>query len=171
MEEKMSDLPLIKLTAGEILEETEEKAIAVPPGTTIREALRLMMEKKIGSILIMEGEEVKGIWTERDLMKDTMSPGFDPETAQIGDHMSTTLHYAAWEDTVLQLMDKFFGYRIRHLLIKKGGKFAGLLSAGSVVRAGLTERTRQLKELNTMVSWEFYEDWKWSKKKKEQDEA
>ena len=165
MEEKANDLPLIKLTAGEILEEKEEKAIGVPPDTTIREALRLMMEKKIGSILVMEGEEVKGIWTERDLMKDTMSPGFDPETARIGDHMSVNLHYAAWEDTVLQLLDKFFGYRVRHLLVRKEGTFAGLLSAGAVVRAGLTERTKQLKELNTMVSWEFYEDWKWSKKK------
>lgn len=172
MKEKISDLPLIRLTAGEILEERgqEEKAIGVPPDTTIREALRLMLEKKIGSILVMEGEEVKGIWTERDLMCNTMSPDFDPGTAKIVDHMSANLHYAAWEDTVLQLIDKFFGYRIRHLLIKKEGKFAGLLSAGAVIRAGLSERTRQFKELNTMVSWEFYEDWKWSKKK-DRDEA
>ena len=167
MEEKISDQPLITLTAGEILEEKDEKAIRVSPDTTIREALQIMLEKGIGSMLVMEGDEVKGIWTERDLMRDTVTAGFDPGTAKIGDHMSTNLHYASWDDTVLQLLDKFLGYRIRHLLIEKEGKFAGLLSAGSVVRAGLTERTKQLKELHTMVSWEFYEDWKWSRKKKE----
>ena len=126
-----------------------------------------MLEKGIGSILVMEGEEVRGIWTERDLMRDTLAPGFDPDTTKVKDCMSTKLHYASWNDNVLQLLDKFLGHRIRHLLIEREGKFAGLLSAGSVVRAGLTERTKQLKELQTMVSWEFYEDWKWSKKKKE----
>jgi signal-transduction protein with cAMP-binding, CBS, and nucleotidyltransferase domain len=167
MEEKISDLPLMKLTAGEILEEKDEKAISVSPDTTIRAALQIMLEKGIGSILVMEGEEVKGIWTERDLMKDTLSQDFDPDTTKIGDRMTTDLHYASWNDSVLQLMDRFLGLRIRHLLIEKEGKFAGLLSAGTVVRAALTERSKQLKELNTMVSWEFYEDWKWSRKKKE----
>jgi CBS domain-containing protein len=167
MEEKISDQPLITLTAGEILEDKEEKAISVTPETTIYEALRVMLEKRIGSILVMEGDEVKGIWTERDLMSDAVVEGFDPRTAKVGDHMSTNLHYGSWDDTVLQLLDKFLGYRIRHLLIRKEGEFVGLLSAGTVVRAGLTERTRQLKELNAMVSWEFYEDWKWSRKEKE----
>lgn len=167
MKEKTRDLPLIKLTAGEILEENDEKAICVPPDTTIAGALHIMLEKGIGSILVTEGDEVKGIWTERDLMRDTVTAGFNPDTAKVGDHMSTTLHYASWDDSVLQLLDKFLGYRIRHLLIEKEGKFAGLLSAGTVVRAGLTERTKQLKKLHTMVSWEFYEDWKWSRKKKE----
>jgi CBS domain-containing protein len=167
MEEKISDLPLMKLTAGEILEEKDEKAVSVTPDTTVRASLEIMLRKGIGSILVMEGEEVKGIWTERDLMKDSLSPGFNPDTAKIGDLMTTRLHYAEWDDPVLSLLDKFLGLRIRHLLIRKEGRFVGLLSAGTVVRAGLTERTRQLKELNTMVSWEFYEDWKWSRKKKE----
>ena len=111
MEEKIGDLPLIKLTAGEILEEKEEKAFSVPPDTTIREALRLMLEKKMGSVLVMEGGEVKGIWTERDLMKDTLAPGFDPQEAKIGDHMSVNLHYADWNDTVLQLGTSSSGKR------------------------------------------------------------
>ena len=108
-----------------------------------------------------------GIWTERDIFKDTLSLYFDPYTTKIGDRMTTYIHYASGNDSVLQLMDRFLGLRIRHLLIEKEGKFAGLLSAGTVVRAALTERSKQLKELNTMVSWEFYEDWKWSRKKKE----
>jgi len=167
MEEKISDLPLIKLTAGQILEDREEKAISVLPDTTIFDALRLMLEKEVGSVLVMEGDEVRGIWTERDLMRDTVKEGFDPKKAKVGDCMSSQLHYASWGAPVLELLDKFLGHRVRHLLIEKDGKFAGLLSAGSVVRAGLTERTRQLKELNTMVSWEFYEDWKWRKKDRE----
>jgi CBS domain-containing protein len=169
MEEKTGGLPLMKLTAGQILESKDEKAICVSPDTTIRGALQIMLEKEIGSVLIMEGEEVRGIWTERDLMKDVLAPGFDPDTTMVKDCMSTHLHYASWDDTALQLLDKFLGYRIRHLLIEREGRFAGLLSAGSVVRAGLTERTKQLKELHNMVSWEFYEDWKWSKKKSEKD--
>lgn len=170
MEENVRDLPLLKLTAGQILEDIDEKSLSVTPETTIHEALLRMLEKGFGAVLVMEGDDVRGIWTERDLMRDVVQAGFDAGKAQIKDHMSTDLHYASWNDTVLVLLDNFFGHRIRHLLIERDGKFQGVLSAGAVVRAGLTERTKQLRELNAMVSWEFYEDWKWNRKKKKEGE-
>jgi signal-transduction protein with cAMP-binding, CBS, and nucleotidyltransferase domain len=155
----------LRITAGEVLEGLEEVDFSVTPDTTIHDALQQMLKRQKGAVLIMEENEVKGIWTERDLMGDTVSETFNPGSAKVGDHMSTDLHYASWNDSIMALMDKYLGLRIRHLLIEKDGKFAGLLSAADVVRAALTERTKQLEELNTMVSWEFYEDWRWRKKK------
>jgi signal-transduction protein with cAMP-binding, CBS, and nucleotidyltransferase domain len=167
MEERAAGFPLTTLTAGEILREQEEKALSVTPDTTICDALRLMVDGETGSVLVMEGGKVLGIWTERDLMQDILTEQFDMNTARIGDHMSTDLHYASSDDPIFLLLDKFFGYRIRHLLIQDKGEFAGLLGMSEVIRASLTEMARQVKELNTMVSLDFYEGWKWRKKKKE----
>jgi|TARA_B100000809_G_C15051966_1_gene499238 signal-transduction protein with cAMP-binding, CBS, and nucleotidyltransferase domain len=57
-------------------------------------------------------------------------------------------------------MDKFFGLRLRHLLIEQDGEFIGLLSIGDVVRSALRQRTRELEELQQVANWEYYAEWK-----------
>ena len=58
-------------------------------------------------------------------------------------------------------MDKFLGRRIRHLLIEENGKYIGMLSGGDVMKCVIHEKDAELKQLNSMVSWDYYEDWKW----------
>ena len=59
------------------------------------------------------------------------------------------------------LKDKFLGLKLRHLLIEKEGKYIGLLSIGDVIKASIQEKDQELKNLNAMVSWEYYENWRW----------
>jgi signal-transduction protein with cAMP-binding, CBS, and nucleotidyltransferase domain len=152
-------------TAEQILQDKETDLISVTPETPITEALRLMIKNHIGAILIKDKEIIVGIWTERDLMRNTVSAGFDPQTAQIGDYMTTSLPSAPHTDTVYQLLDKFLGMRLRHLLIQKNGDYIGLLSTGDVIKASLQEKDQELKALNAIVSWEYYENWQWRKKR------
>ncbi len=86
-------------TAEEILQEKARDIISVTPDTTIEEALQLMSYHKIGAILIKEGEHIVGIWTERDLMRNVLSPGFDIRQARIGDYMTTNLLSAPHTDS------------------------------------------------------------------------
>ena len=58
-------------------------------------------------------------------------------------------------------MDKFLGLRLRHLPVEKEGEFIGLLSVGDVLKASLHEKTEELEKLNGMVSWDYYEEWRW----------
>jgi signal-transduction protein with cAMP-binding, CBS, and nucleotidyltransferase domain len=74
--------------------------------------------------------------------------------------MTRGLSYAPHTDTVYELMDKFLGLRLRHLLIRKGEDFIGLLSIGDVTKACLQARTKELEELHEVVSWEYYEEWR-----------
>ena len=147
--------------AGDIIEKKGVHVISVPVDTTIRAALETMVKNKIGAMLVIgENDKVSGIWTERDLMRNTITDGFDPDTAKIGDLMSTNLQFAPHTATVYELMDKFLGLRLRHLLIQKDGEYIGLLSIGDAIRACLREKTDELHDLNAIVSWEYYEDWK-----------
>jgi signal-transduction protein with cAMP-binding, CBS, and nucleotidyltransferase domain len=151
-------------TAEQILEEKGGEMIWVAADSTVEEALKIMVEKNIGAILVKEGEEIVGIWTEHELLSDILTEGFDPKTARIRDFMTTDLQSAPHNATVYQLMDKFLGMRLRHLLIIKEGKYIGLISSGDVTKASLTEKTAELEKLNAMVSWEYYEDWRWKSK-------
>lgn len=151
-------------TAEEILQEKEREIISVPKTTTINNALKIMVEKKIGAMLVKENDDIVGIWTERDLMRNLVTDGFDPETAEIGNHMSTNLQFVANTDSVYALQDKFLGMRLRHLLVKKGDSYIGMLSIGDVIRAILIDKTTELENLNAKYNWEYYEDWKFKNK-------
>lgn len=157
---------MITLTAEEIALHKQEEILFVPPGTTVYDAVKLILEKNGTAVLVREKEKVTGIWTERDLLRDVTLEGFDLKTAKIGDYMSSPVISAPHTDTVLQLIDKFLGLKVRHLMIEKGGECIGLLYVRDAIRAALTERTREFEELDKMVSWEYYEDWKWKKKHK-----
>jgi signal-transduction protein with cAMP-binding, CBS, and nucleotidyltransferase domain len=151
-------------TAEEILQDKDGKLIKASPDTTIIEALRIMIKNQVGAILVEKNGDIIGIWTERDLMRNTVNENFNPGTARLGDYMTTGLVSAPHNDTVYHLLDKFLGMRIRHLLIKKDEKFIGMLSTGDVIKASMQEKDLEMKKLNAMVSWEYYENWQWRKK-------
>ena len=139
--------------------------ISVSPDTTLYDALIIMVKKNIGAMLIKNDDKIVGIWTERDLMKNTLKSGFDPKIAKIKDHMTKTLISTPHNATVYNLQDKFVGKRLRHLLVEKDGEFIGILSPGDVMRATLDEKDHELKDLNAKVSWDYYEDWRWKTRK------
>jgi CBS domain-containing protein len=151
------------ITAEEMVKQKGREIISTPPDTTIHDALQVMLAHRIGAILVKEGNHFVGIWTERDLMANAVTPGFDPNTARIGDYMVTGLQSAPHDESALRLFDKFLGICLRHLLIEKDGKFIGLLSTGDVIKTCLVEKTLELKQLNSIVGWEYYENWRWKR--------
>lgn len=151
-------------TAEDILKEKSGDIITVSPDTSIYDALTIMNKINIGAILVKQDNKFVGIWTERNLMKDVLKDGFDLNACKIKDYMTKDLICAEHNDSIPQLQDKFLGKRLRHLLIRKDDKFIGLLSAGDVTRASLIAKTEELKSLNAICSWEYYENWQWKKK-------
>jgi signal-transduction protein with cAMP-binding, CBS, and nucleotidyltransferase domain len=147
-------------TAADILKNNVHDIASVPADTILFDALILMSKKKVGAMLVKTGEEYVGIWTERDLMRQVIQDGFDLKTAKIGDYMVTDLKYSDASETAYDMMDKFLGLRLRHLLIKEEGQVIGVLSIGDVIKATLREKKDEIESLNTLVSWEYYEEWK-----------
>ncbi|MBT3341938.1 MAG: CBS domain-containing protein [Gemmatimonadetes bacterium] len=147
-------------TAEQILQDKGGELIAVAQETVVVEALKIMVESKVGSILIKDGSRIVGIYTERDLMRNTIEPTFDPTKTTMSEVMTVGLRYAPHTDTAFELMDKFLGLRLRHLLIDRKGEFIGLLSIGDAVRSALQIRTTELATLQKIANWEYYEEWK-----------
>ena len=147
--------------AEQIVNDKKRSMITVPIGTTIHDALQTMGQNHIGAILVTDQGRIVGIWTERDLMRNTLESDFNARSARIEDYMTRDLLTAPHTDSIYLLLDKFLGRRLRHLLIEKEGEIIGILSTGDVIRASLQEKTRELQELNAIVSWEYYENWGW----------
>lgn len=151
-------------TAKDLLDQKDVQPIYVSPDATIYEALLKMSANKIGAMLIEDENGVVGIYTERDLLNNSVREGFDPKTAKISDYMSTTLVKVPSDCTIYQMMDIFLGKRIRHLLVEDNGQFVGLLSTGDVVKASLMIKTQEVEKLNKIVNFEYYSNWQWKKK-------
>ena len=153
-------------TAENILKDKRiPNMVTVSENTTIFEAVKLMVSNNIGAMLVTQNEQIKGIWTERDFLRNMLEPGFDPKTARIGDYMKTDLKSAAHDTPIIKLEEIFLGLYIRHILIKKKKKYIGMLSIGDVIRASLVSKDDEIKNLNKIASWEYYENWKGPRKR------
>lgn len=151
-------------TAKKMVADKGREIVSVPVGTTLCATLKEMNQKKVGAILVTRDEKIIGIWTERDLMRDIIRERFDLKDALVEDYMTTQLISAPHTDTVFNLMDKFLGLRVRHLLIEEDGNIIGLVSGGDVMKCVIHEKDTELRQLNSMVSWDYYENWKWKSK-------
>lgn len=151
-------------TAEAIIAEKGNEIVTVSKEQTLFEAIQLMNEKKIGAILVQEGDEMVGIWTERDYLRNSSDPDFKPQAVKVGDFMSSPLHFASHDANLTQLEEMFLGLYVRHLPVQKDDQFIGMISIGDVLRANLLEKDSKIKELNSMASWQYYENWGWNRK-------
>ncbi len=134
--------------------------MTISSNASVYQALTLMTQNHVGSVVVTEDEKIIGIYTERDMMFHVLEEGFDPKSSRLKDHMSENLISANVEEQAYQLYDKFLGRRVRHLLIEENGDYIGLLSVGDVMKANLQQKTEELDELHDMVNLEYYENWK-----------
>lgn len=147
-------------TARDILQEKSGHMVTVSTEATVYQAVKIMNQNRIGAIVVVDEGRIVGIWTERDLMYCVLNEDFDPKTELVSASMTTNLISAHMNDQAFVLYDKFLGRRIRHLLIEQDGEYVGILSVGDVMRANLQQRAEEYKDLNEMVSLEYYENWK-----------
>jgi CBS domain-containing protein len=153
-------------TAEDILIDKNREMVCISPDRTIREAVHIMTDNNIGAILVKKEGKILGIWTERDLLYNINLPEFNPDRERVGDHMTTSLYTTRYDTPLLKIKEMFLGLFIRHIIVEKDGKYIGLLSIGDVLRTSLIEQDHQIKELNAMAGWEYYENWRWDRKKR-----
>ncbi len=152
-------------TAEDILKDKQRDIVSISWDRTVHQACRKMVDNKIGAILVKKNDEYVGIWSERDMLRNIISKGFNPKTEKVGDYMTSPLRTASHRTRIYKLEEMFLGLFLRHLLIEKDGEHIGMISIGDVLRAGLLEKDRQFKEINDFVSWDYYENWRAGRQK------
>lgn len=106
----------------------------VPTSVTVIEAVQKMNQHKVGAVLVLNGEKLAGIFTERDVLTRVIAASLDPKVTPITQAMSANVLTVGPEATVQQVMDIFAEKRCRHLPVIQNGKLVGLISIGDVSR-------------------------------------
>ena len=123
-----------------ILQGKTNTYIFVSPGTTVYEALELMFENNIGSLLVMEHEKFIGIFTERDYARKVVLKGKSSKKMAIGDIMTENPPTVCSDDTIEECMWLMTNRFIRHLPVIDDGKLTGIISMGDVVKYTINEQ-------------------------------
>ena len=157
------------MTVEEILATKGSAIYTVDHTSTIQDAIRTMTDNKVGAIFVTKAGKIVGIWTERDLLRNTLDDAFDRKTAIVGDFMVSPVKSVKHTLDIYELMDQFLGMRLRHLPVVKKGKYIGMVSIGDCLKAVLNQRNQELVELNKIASWDYYEAWNWRAASKSKD--
>src|SRR3954470_10574226 len=108
--------------------------LSVGPGHTLREAAHLMPAPKVGAAVIVDPEsQGVGIFTERDLL-DSLGDGQDPDAEKVGDHLTSSLVYAAPDWSLEEAAVAMIQGGFRHLVVLEQGEVAGVVSMRDIVR-------------------------------------
>lgn len=108
--------------------------LTVGPAHTLREAARLMSERKVGAAIVLDPDAPgPGIITERDLL-DSLGAGQDPDREQVADHLSARLTFAAPDWSLERAAEEMVKGGFRHLVVVEGGETVGVLSMRDIVR-------------------------------------
>jgi CBS domain-containing protein len=126
--------------------------ISTDEDTSVYDAIALMAERSIGSLLVMQGEELKGIVTERDYARKVILKGRSSETTSVGEIMSTSLITAKPEQTVDECMALMTDKRIRHLPVIAGNRVIGMISIGDLVQAIISDQQEAIELLENYIS-------------------
>jgi signal-transduction protein with cAMP-binding, CBS, and nucleotidyltransferase domain len=111
-----------------------------------------MADRGIGSLLVMDGDELEGIVTERDYARKVIIKGRSSESTQVGEIMTTDLVTASAEQTVNDCMTLMTKKRIRHLPVISDGKVVGMISIGDLVQAIISDQQEEIEQLEQYIS-------------------
>jgi CBS domain-containing protein len=126
--------------------------VTIDEGASVFDAIKLMADHGIGSLLVMRGQELKGIVTERDYARKVILKGRAAETTRVGEIMSVELITATPEQTVNECMTLMTERRIRHLPILAHDKVVGLISIGDLVQAIIADQKEAIEHLENYIS-------------------
>lgn len=141
------------LSVSKLLESKRNQATwTVTPNHMVIEALELMAEKNIGAVLVMDGEELAGIFSERDYARKGIIQGRKAKSTPVTEVMTANVFSVTSKMTIEDCMNLFSSKRIRHLPVVDEGKVIGLLSIGDIVNAIIQEQTNHIQFLEQYIS-------------------
>jgi CBS domain-containing protein len=121
--------------------------------SSVKEAARLMSERHIGALPVLEGERLVGIFTERDVLNRIVAAGKDPESTPVGEVMSTGLVVAETNESYETCMARMQQAHVRHVIVLDRGRLAGIVSLRDLLAADIDEKAEAITLLNAYVHY------------------
>jgi CBS domain-containing protein len=140
------------LEVRQLLAEKGHRIFAVGPDDPVLTAVRLMADHYIGALLVMRGDELVGIVSERDYARKIILQNRASADTPVRDIMSSPVVTVRPNDTTDTCMRICTERRVRHLPVVEGGKVVGVLSIGDLVKSVINEQSQQIEHLQRYIA-------------------
>ena len=139
-------------TVRQLLEAKASEVFAIGPDAPVIDAIRLMAEKRIGAVLVMEGPRLAGILSERDYARKIVLQGRSSADTPVRDIMTVEVLSVGLDDSAERCMQIVTDRRIRHLPVVQSGQVVGVVSIGDLVKAVIEDQQLELDQLQRYIA-------------------
>lgn len=136
----------------DILDVKGRNVWSIDPNATVYDAMKLMAEKEIGALMVMEGSKLVGIISERDYARKVILQGRSSPTTQVREIMTSRVVYAQPDQNIEECMALMTEKRVRHLPVIEEGKVVGVISIGDLVKSIIDEQKFIIEQLERYIS-------------------
>lgn len=140
------------MTVKDLLNHKGHDVLSLAPSDTVYDAIKLMAEKSIGALLVMDGGKMVGIVSERDYARKVILQGKRSQETPVRDIMTTKVIFVPPTRTVDETMAIMTDKRIRHLPVIENDRVIGIISIGDVVRAVISEKEFLIQQLESYIT-------------------
>lgn len=134
-------------TLRDILSQKSSKIYSVPLDASVQEAVRVMVDGGVGSVLVMNEGRLAGLFTERDLMRRVTYAGLDPASTSVRETMTTEIATVAPSLRVDEAMSLCTERRLRHLPVYEDDELIGLVSLGDLTKTAVQDQQHTIEDL------------------------
>jgi CBS domain-containing protein len=138
-------------TVRQLLETKGADVVSVTPDSNVLDALKLMAQREIGAVLVLDGARLIGIMSERDYARKVILRGKSSQDTRVREIMTERVVYARPEQTVPECMALMTSKRIRHLPVLEGERLVGVLSIGDLVKEMISEQEFIIRQLENYI--------------------
>ena len=139
-------------TVTQLLRTRGQQVLSVSPDMPVFEALGVMADKNVGALLVVEGERLVGVFSERDYARKVILKGKSSKDTPVQEIMSSHVLYVRPEQTIEDCMALMTDKRVRHLPVMEEGRVVGVISIGDVVKAIIAEQEFIIEQLQNYIT-------------------
>jgi len=134
-----------------LLDSKGRHIISVAPDTSVLDAIKLMADKAIGSLVVMDDGKLCGILSERDYARKVIIKGRSSESTQVAEIMTSDVITTSSSESVKDCMGLMTERRIRHLPVVEDNKIIGMISIGDLVQAIISDQQEEIEQLEQYI--------------------
>jgi len=135
-----------------LLDSKGRDVVSIAPDASVLDAIRLMSDKGIGALVVMNGDALAGIVTERDYARKVILKGRASDATEVREIMTTDVVSTSSGESVEKCMNTMTDKRIRHLPVVDEGKVCGIISIGDLVKAIIADQQQAIEQLEHYIS-------------------
>ena len=126
--------------------------VSIRPDASVFDAIKLMADNTVGSLVVMDGEELVGIVTERDYARKVIIKGRSSESTRVEEIMTRDVLTTSSGQTVNECMEMMTERRIRHLPVVEDNRVSAMISIGDLVQAIISDQQEEIEQLEHYIS-------------------